>query len=442
MPRNVFLSFLGTNDYLPCTYFASDGFEKPDVRFVQEALVAWNCPKWDQTDRVFIFITDEAKKKNWLDDGQVDHKNQPQSRKGLLGCLQELGIQAQIKPVPIPDGKSEKEIWDIFQQVYSVLEPEDRVVLDITHALRSLPMLAIVLMNYAKTLKRITLTGIHYGAFETLGSIREVTQIPLEKRRVPIFDLTPFDTLMDWSTGVDRFLSAGDATVISQLAKKSVYPVLRESKGKNQDAKSIQTLANAIQDFTQALSTCRGRNISQNADNLKSAASACLKTEPFPPFQPIIHTIHEKISPFSDNEFWNGVCAAEWCLRHNMIQQGYTILLETLVSYAANLVDIEEDKPEILKLRELASSGMFIAQQGIPESDWKNAAQEHIHLTRKMITEYRKKPELINLYAGLLVYRNDLNHAGISQSPISAEKLIKQLQSFVDTAKKLIPSDS
>jgi CRISPR-associated Csx2 family protein len=135
---------------------------------------------------VVIFLTDEAFRKNWENDGYGMRKDGSTDCKGLRQCLEELSLSVPLKQVRIQDGKSEAEIWDIFNQVYSILECEDRVTMDITHAFRSIPMLAIVLLNYARALKQISISGIHYGAFEVLGNLSMVENMPLIERRVPI----------------------------------------------------------------------------------------------------------------------------------------------------------------------------------------------------------------------------------------------------------------
>lgn len=50
----VYLSFLGTNDYLACTYYTGDR-EVENVRFVQEATLGLYCRKWTPDDRIIIF---------------------------------------------------------------------------------------------------------------------------------------------------------------------------------------------------------------------------------------------------------------------------------------------------------------------------------------------------------------------------------------------------
>ncbi|MBU0698719.1 MAG: TIGR02221 family CRISPR-associated protein, partial [Proteobacteria bacterium] len=69
----VYLSFLGTNDYLSCCYFKNDK-KLENVRFVQQATLKFFCDDWTLEDRILIFTTDEAYRKNWLNDGHQDHE--------------------------------------------------------------------------------------------------------------------------------------------------------------------------------------------------------------------------------------------------------------------------------------------------------------------------------------------------------------------------------
>ena len=107
-----------------------------------------------------------------LGDGHENHETKERlPRTGLEKCLSEIKLPCPVTRVEIPEGKSEAEIWEIFNIVFGSLEREDEVVFDITHAFRSIPMLAIVILNYAKMMKKVTLSGIYYGAFEVLGNI-------------------------------------------------------------------------------------------------------------------------------------------------------------------------------------------------------------------------------------------------------------------------------
>lgn len=56
MARKVFISFLGTNNYLQ-TYYELKGEYSPVVRFIQQALVGFLCKDWTKNDSVMIFYT-------------------------------------------------------------------------------------------------------------------------------------------------------------------------------------------------------------------------------------------------------------------------------------------------------------------------------------------------------------------------------------------------
>ena len=60
MPRKVFISFLGTNNYVQCRYDINGVVSAP-VRFVQEALIEEFCKDWAEEDRTFMFCTSKEK---------------------------------------------------------------------------------------------------------------------------------------------------------------------------------------------------------------------------------------------------------------------------------------------------------------------------------------------------------------------------------------------
>ena len=50
MARNVFISFLGTNNYLETYYSIGDFKSSQPVRFIQEALIEHLCREWTSED--------------------------------------------------------------------------------------------------------------------------------------------------------------------------------------------------------------------------------------------------------------------------------------------------------------------------------------------------------------------------------------------------------
>jgi CRISPR-associated Csx2 family protein len=411
--RRVFLSFLGTNDYIPCTYYREDeGFSSESVRFVQEATLELCCRDWGKNDRILIFTTDEARKRNWEDNGQFDGETKkPRQVEGLRSRVEALDLSASVDRVDIPHGQSEAEIWDIFEKVFEQLREADHVIFDITHAFRSIPMLAVVILNYAKVMKAVVLDGIYYGAFEVLGSIHEARKLPLEKRRAPILDLTAFDQLMDWTTAIDRFTEAGDARSIHQLAMKNIRPILSESRGQDESARRIRSMAGALLDYTKALTTCRGPEISNIGSRLRGRIGECKEIDLIRPLHPLFARISEQASLFQGDIVTDGIQAAKWCLRHNLVQQGVTILRELV--FSCGLVSIGAD-PQDVTTREIASQAMTIVIRKLMEDEdqWYPLARENKDTTRKLIVFFKENPDLVKTGDSLGQLRNDMNHAG------------------------------
>ena len=430
--RKVYMAFLGTNDYIPCTYF-SDDKEAEDVRFVQEATLKLFCNDWSGNDRILIFTTDEAEQKNWHDNGHKDRKTgKLLTRKGLNQCIENLNLSAPFKNVPIPDGQSEAEIWEIFRIVLDQLTQGDEIVFDITHAFRSIPMLAIVVLNYAKIMKDITIQGIYYGAFEALGSIQEANSIPVDERRVQILNLTSFDQLMEWSFAINRFIEAGDAAHISRLANNSARSVLSKTKGDNRTAHFLRKIAGDLDKFTKALSTCRGLDISHIVSSLRKNIKQLEDSDYVPPepFQPVFKQIKDQMGRFKGNPILDGISAARWCLDHSLIQQGYTILQETLVSYFILKIGQNQENPEY---REIAGQSVTIYLGKLDRTKWKKASADNEKITRELLKFYKGRNELIKIFRNISKDRNDLNHAGHNKNPMRPEIFRRQLSKMIDS---------
>lgn len=430
--RNVYLSVLGTSNYEPCNYM---GYE--NVRFIQEATIASNCQNWRAEDRIYVLTTDAAYHENWLDGG---HNG---TGVGLKTRLDHLNLAAKSNCVLIPLGESVDEVWGIFQIIYELLNEDDNVVFDITHAFRSLPMLAIVVLNYAKAMKNINLHGIYYGAFEVLGSPAYVkNNIPLEERNVPVFDLSAFDLLMDWSFAVDHFVKAGNASAITALAKKEIRPVLAESKGRNESARNTNQLAEALEKFTQVMATCRGRKISDTAERLRSCLNETSSINEIKPFQPIIERLRDQVeSSFCGETVPDGFNAARWCLNHNLIQQGYTILQETLFSYLLirACLDPHDDRYRDIPSQALKIYASRKTDEPIEKADWRSPACDYPDITERVISILPDDPEFTREIDRITRERNDLNHAGQNQNAYAnPEKFSRNLAKHISYMKQLI----
>lgn len=218
MGRKLF-SFLGTGKYEPCYYYLTVENEKIVTDnyccYIQESILNLLEKVNKKIDEIVIFITDEAWEANW-----IKNNNEKYHLPGLKDTLEKYDGKYIVTPVKIPSGQSEPELWDIFDRVFEQIDQKDEIIFDITHSFRSIPIVAMIILNYAKFVKGCDIGGIYYGAIEALCSFQELAKMPIEERVCPVFNITSFVELLDWTVGIDKFISTGDVRHIASLLEK------------------------------------------------------------------------------------------------------------------------------------------------------------------------------------------------------------------------------
>jgi CRISPR-associated Csx2 family protein len=337
MARKVFISFLGNSFYGECQY-SSGNFTSSKTRFVQQATLEWiKYKEGAYPDVAKILLTNGengSRITNW--DIKNGERCNPQTKKtepysGLKKVLEGLKINASA--VDIVDGKNEIEIWQIFEVIFSHLQEKDRLYFDLTHGFRYLPMLLLVLGNYAKFLKNTTVNHISYGNYET----RNVDI-------APFVDLLPLSQLQNWSTAAKDFIDYGKTRDLKNLLEEKSKPKLKETKGKDESAKTIRDIANKLQNFSHTIlankldKIIEGISLHEEIEILRNENV----NEVIPkPSIPIMEKINDKLTPFQNDELENVFAATNWCIKHELYQNAYSILLEGIISIVLNLVKEE-----------------------------------------------------------------------------------------------------
>lgn len=341
-----------------------------------------------------------------------------------------------VELVTVPVGKNEEEIWQIFEQVFSLLQEEDNLYFDITHGFRSLPLLAMTVLNYAKAMKNITVCAISYGALEALGTVREVKNMSLADRNVPVFDLVSFDRLQDWVIGVDRFIASGETEHIRKLTDLNIQPILKATKGKHDDAQAIRELSKHLSNFSTALNTCRGLEISDCASLVNKSLQQIKNANLIRPLKPVLEKIEPVLADFPGEAIADGLAAAQWCYTHNLYQQGYTILNETMTTFVVNqaLGTDGKDKQD----RDLVNQCAKIILGKIPEAEWHSPAKDDPARTKEMIDRMQPQRELLKELSSLNDIRNDINHAGYRENAAGSKKIQDKLSDYIEAMRHFV----
>jgi CRISPR-associated protein Csx16 len=220
------VTFLGTGDYQP-TIYALGERRAESTRFVCRALAELLAPA-----EIVVLATEQAK-----------------STHGT--CLErELSKFPPPRFEPIPFGENSEQLWRQFEVIKTQLRGSaGPVILDITHGFRSSPFFAAAVASFVRAVDedRLDLRVCYAGA---LGAGPEGV--------TPIWELSEFVILLDWTLSLTLFLRTGraeaaaaEAELIGRKLKKAWFtsggigaePQLKEmGESLRQFGKDLETL--------------------------------------------------------------------------------------------------------------------------------------------------------------------------------------------------------
>jgi len=428
METTIFLSFLGTNNYLEC-YYKFDDETKICTKYTQIAVLQ---KLNNEVDDIFVFLTKDAKEKNWIGDGN------------LYGQLLKLGIpNEKIHPIDIPNGFDNRQLNEIFEIIVGKVTENAKLIIDVTHSFRSLPITFSSVLNYLKKVKNVQINHIYYGAFEVLGNPRDVDNVPLENRIAPMLDITYLSAIQDWSFAIDNFLKFGNITELKSLSSQAINPILRETAGKDETARTINYIISSLDELLSYIYACRSKDlllffnkdngkIIRLINNLKTITenNNYLLPQLNEPFSKIKNKI---TSIYDENPIISTIKIVEWCIDFNWIQQGYTLLLENLITYLLSLLNEDYTKKEN---RNALSSAINIIYNSSPQETWKGDINKiKFYIDQKEIFE-----KFINDFVNLSDKRNDINHSGYRENSTDAKNISNLLKKNYQSIISLINS--
>lgn len=420
-----FISVLGTGKYKICNYKYKNKIISD--RYIQKALVDIFCENWTSEDKAIVFTTKEAKEKHWS--GHFED--------GTSLSEEFSNINLKVENIDIPMGSNEEELWSLFEKIYNSLEENDEIIVDITHSFRTIPMFLIIILNYAKVLKNIKVLGIYYGAYEARKENEEGVEI------APIFDLTMYDLLMDFTNGINTFLKTGNSSVLAETCSE----INREAcKNKDYSFTKMNSAISSLDNFSKSIMTCRG-NMSLN-DDKKAIGGAYNKfikelskyekveDKLSKALSPLFEKVKEETNEFEEmNPVSNGISTVKWCIKKGFVQQGITALEETMKTFLCFYINNKMSKN--LRYydkhdREEICNKILKSNKGcIKEIIYKDEVKEV--LNANIIPE-----RLFVLEEQISEIRNDINHFGMREQAESSKKLGDKLEVYFNEFLEII----
>lgn len=476
MARKVFISVLGAGYYGECKYCrgklnADTGdydFESSNTRFVQQATLEYLNVKeeWSENDVILIALTKKARTDNWeiVNNRRINSKNQQEEDyTGLKQIIVDMDLMCKIEEVDIPDGKDETEMWEVFSNLYEKFEMGDEFYIDLTHSFRYLPMLLLVLSNYSKTLKKISVRHISYGNYEA----RDQSVTP---NKAQLMDILPLSRLQDWTFAATDLIKNGNPERLGKLSNSnSLTPLLRSMGSKSEERTKIEESFNgyvtALRKLISDLKLCQGPDLLdgtsiydyvENYNKVKDLLPQYIKDPSkknkgvISPIPPIIENIHQTFSDWDTtatnktitikkngkkkieetNWTWksdknkigirNGYKAAKWCYDYQLYQQAVTILQENLTTEFCFLLGANHRN---YTEREKAAKLLLFGYTGKSFED-------------KEIKSFREK--YASMFIDIVNIRNSYNHAGMDKQ--LSPDAISKLKGYIDNVLGIEPN--
>ncbi len=398
------LTFLGTGRYETVTYVWDDGSQQRERRtnLFPEAVAHIFQP-----ERVLVFVTSQAKTHEHF-----------QALNQRLGSL--------LEPVDIPEGRLKEELWTIFERVASSVEEGDTVLLDITHAFRSIPMIVFAAAAYLRRVKNVTIERIVYGAFEARDT----------NNRAPIFDLTLLLDLLDWLNGAEFLLRRSDATLLAERLEKVHRQAWKTQAGEDLP-KRLQTVATKLRSFSQALHLARPREVMDYAHELESLLKiAATEAERWAkPFAVILEQVRSEVAKFAhdaptqlDREnLQKQLALIEHLVEKSLWMPAVTLAREWVVSWLAPEKGDDDwlDKNQ----REQFEQALGAAAQKL----------QHKHVeVPEWFDNLPKSEAVAQLWNWLIQLRNDVAHCGMSQQAAGIQSIEQRAKEITERLKALM----
>lgn len=401
------LTFLGTTPYWKTTYIWRDNppFE---TEFIAEAIVNWLRPQ-----DIVVFLTEEAEL----------HDNWKQLQQRLEG--------QNVHSVRIPNGWKEPEVWEIFDKVVAQVQKGDSIVLDITHAFRSLPMLLTVAAAFLRAIHEVSIEHIFYAPSERKQ--QESAQEPAQGLpKSEVIDLILLLHWLDWMEAARRFKETGDARWIGETLMRTHDTLHTTGTG---EPRSLKKAGRELRNLAQALHLARAVESAQVAERLKSILPETSQeiSKWARPFELLLDEVTEQTSrlAYPHPETLNGESLQkqldfiQQLLAYGLVMQAAQAAREWVVNWAiwykAGRSTLPKEQWLHKKLRDRVEHELNTASP--PEGD---SSCQLLWLDNPQLSDLLKQ-----LWPRSCDLRNDLAHCGMRLNPLSAQDLRQQTEKYL-----------
>ena len=391
--RHIYLSFLGLGTfnretgkfgYIE-TVYELEGKASERTPLVQVAEIAILGP--NRFDAVVIVTTPKARETH----GEtLDQKM--------------AGMGVTPRWVLIDEDFSAEGQWRWFEQILSVIEPGDRLTVDMTHGYRAFSLILATALNFIQKARNVQLDAVYYGAYDS------------NRKLSPIVDLRDFYLINEWADAVGRLVDDADARKLGETAiRTSTFQA-----GELNDPEVIDA-------FKALTETIRNVDVNNVADRANTALDLIEKKRrtASPTARMLLGLVIDKFVNLSTGEPPSGrydrayfavqVEIIRMLLEHRLFMQAYTVMREMVASLAMIPFEREGMKSKKRKTRRPKYGEIFVHMLHFDRSEWDFEGREDA--VDRLLPFYGEleradiEPILRSFTKELADYRNGFDHA-------------------------------
>ena len=378
-------SFAGTGHYQQATY--EWGERSLTTSFICQALASWLEP-----EEIFVVMTPTAERhENW---------------RNLQSAM------PKVQALRIPEPGSESALWEIFRTLSEAITPHDEIILDVTHAFRALPLIALASAAYVQTLTGAQISHILYGAWEARDQ---------DSGKCPVYDLSLFLRLQEWTLAAATLKQTGDSRLFGRLLSDIQNEFHSRSATETGALPTrLKSAGTALDSLSKALALTRPDEIAQTLPELfRRLDQASGQFDRWAaPFSQALTVIKETYAPLVGGTLVSEFNLIQWYAERNHPIQAVTLAREWLVSCTAAHLGFagqrhRSDREPVENMLNHATIRRSEDIRGIPSP---------------LLPAFDALPcaaVLEKTWAKVRDLRNDLAHCGMNERPASAASAMK-----------------
>jgi CRISPR-associated DxTHG motif protein len=360
--KKIILAFLGKNKLDEVTWELGS-FIPFRTKFFPLALQNW-FPDYE----LKLALTKEA---------QATHKEElKQQISNIEQCI-----------LDIPSGANEQELWAAFSALIDAVPEQAELILDITHGFRSQPLFAFVAASYLQVVRKVSIKGVYYGAFDVVDK-----SSPLPR---PVFDLLPTLTLLRWASAGNSFLSYGDGAELRNL-------LIDENK--RIGSKTLKDFGNNLNNFTSALELLRPNETAEAATKLSQNLQDLPKDSSFQTIQQplglLLDSIDRRVQTFNPASF-----------------------LAKALAMLRFYQETQQPTQAILAAREALVSIACVRLGVQPNSDYATRKRAETSFDTWQLSGNDSERELAALWSEVRPLRNKIGHVSAGKKPQAVHQI-------------------